>query len=65
MNVIPVYVLFSQEHKWIINKADGQCLDVDAKNRVVLNRCRQNHRRQMWEFGILNHTAFQTIGYDF
>lgn len=54
-----------QKHKWIINKDDGFCLDVNRKEQVILSRCRRNDPNQMWEFGNMNYTAFQMLGYDF
>ncbi|XP_055299371.1 N-acetylgalactosaminyltransferase 6-like [Sitodiplosis mosellana] len=53
------------ERKWIINKSDGYCLDVNTKEQVILSRCRRNDPNQMWEFGNLNRTALKTLGYKF
>lgn len=60
-----LYVLVLQEHKWIINKSDGYCLDVNQKSQMILSRCKRNNPNQMWEFGILNRTAFQDLGNNF
>ncbi|XP_031624901.1 N-acetylgalactosaminyltransferase 6-like [Contarinia nasturtii] len=49
--------IYDINHKWIINQANGHCLDVGANNQVVLTQCKQNNQNQMWEFGNLNRTA--------
>lgn len=63
LNLFVCFVL--QEHKWIINKSDGYCLDVNRKSQMILSRCQRNNPNQMWEFGILNRTAFQEFGNNF
>lgn len=56
--MILIHAYYFQVQKWIINLADNYCLDVGARNQVIFSQCKPNNRNQMWEFGILNRTAF-------
>lgn len=53
--------MYLQRHKWIINKSNNYCLDVDEKNEIILSQCVPNKLNQMWDFGNMNYTAFQSI----
>lgn len=59
-----MFMLNFQEHKWIISRSDGLCMEANATNEVILSPCRQNSRNQMWEFGNFNITAIRSMGHD-
>lgn len=58
--ILDYFALFSysQTRKWIINKENSLCLDINDK-QLILSRCNIFNSNLKWEFGNINHTAYQ------
>ncbi|XP_031624900.1 N-acetylgalactosaminyltransferase 6-like [Contarinia nasturtii] len=52
---------YDLEHKWIINKEKGFCLDIIDNKQLVLSKCNPINPNLKWEFGNINRTAYENI----